>query len=146
MSGLYTDTKRWGVAAFQKAYLGGDKYRVTDGAGTGVFNVDFYGIGPDAGSDGRSIELEQKTSGAVVEVLARLRQHVHAGLRYRYIKMDSTFDTTNLLPQMQLPPIEILSQVSQPGLSGEFDTRDSEYNPRSRRSSSASRRCECGRV
>jgi outer membrane protein assembly factor BamA len=131
MGGLYTDTKSWGVAAFQKAYIGGDKYRVTAGAGTGVFNVDFYGIGSDAGSDGRSIELEQKVSGAVVEVLSRLRQHVHAGLRYRYIKMNSTFDTTSLLPQLQLPPIELQSQVSQLGLSGEFDSRDSEYNPRS---------------
>jgi outer membrane protein assembly factor BamA len=131
MGGLYTDTKSWGVAAFQKAYIGGDKYRVTAGAGTGVFNVDFYGIGSDAGSDGRSIELEQKVSGAVVEVLSRLRQHVHAGLRYRYIKMNSTFDTTSLLPQLQLPPLELQSQVSQLGLSGEFDSRDSEYNPRS---------------
>jgi len=131
VGGLYTDTKSWGVAAFQKAYLGGDKYRVTAGAGTGVFNVDFFGVGSDAGSDGRSIELEQKASGGVVEVLARLREHVHAGLRYRYIKMDSTFDTTSLLPQLQLPPIELHSQVSQLGLAGEFDTRDSEYFPRS---------------
>lgn len=131
VGGLYTDTKSWGVAAFQKAYLGGDKYRITAGVGTGVFNVDFYGIGADAGADGRSIALEQKTSGAVVEVLSRLRDHVHAGLRYRYIKMDTTVDTTSLLPHLQLPPIELQSQVSQLGLSGEFDSRDSEYNPRS---------------
>jgi outer membrane protein assembly factor BamA len=130
VGGLYTDTKSWGFAAFQKAYLGGDKYRVTAAAGTGVFNVDFFGIGSDAGADGRSIELEQKASGAIVEVLARLRKNVHGGLRYRYIKMDSTFDTTGLLPQLQLPPIELQSQVSQLGLSGEFDSRDSEYNPR----------------
>jgi outer membrane protein assembly factor BamA len=129
--GLYTDTKSWGVAAFQKAYLGGDKYRLTAAAGTGVFNVDFFGVGSDAGSDGRSIELEQKSSGALVEVLTRVRQNVHAGLRFRYIKMDSTFDTTSLLPQLQLPDIELHSQVSQLGLAGEFDNRDSEYNPRS---------------
>lgn len=129
--GLYTDTKSWGLAVFQKAYLSGDKYRLTAGAGTGVFNVDFFGIGNDAGSDGRSVELEQKASGAVVEVLVRMRKHVHAGLRYRYIKMDSSFDTTSLLPQLQLPPIELQSQVSQLGLSGELDSRDSEYFPRS---------------
>ncbi len=46
---LYTDSKSWAVAAFKKAYLGGDKYRVTAGVGTGVFNVDFFGIGSDAG-------------------------------------------------------------------------------------------------
>jgi outer membrane protein assembly factor BamA len=128
--GLYTDTKSWGVAVFQKAYLGGDKYRVTAGVGTGVFNVDFYGIGADAGADGRSIALEQKSSGGVVEVLARLREHVHAGLRYRYIKMNTTVDTASVLPHLQLPPIELESQVSQLGLAGEFDSRDSEYNPR----------------
>ena len=129
--GLYTDTKSWGVAVFQKAYLGGDKHRLTAGVGTGVFNVDFYGIGADAGADGRSIALEQKSSGGVVEVLTRLRDHVHAGLRYRYIKMDTTVDTTSVLPHLQLPPIELESQVSQLGLAGEFDSRDSEYNPRS---------------
>ncbi len=33
VGGLYTDSKSWAVAAFQKAYLGGDKYRVTAGVG-----------------------------------------------------------------------------------------------------------------
>lgn len=131
VGGLYTDTKSWGVAAFQKAYLGGDKYEVTAGVGAGVFNVDFYGIGSAAGASGRSISLEQKSAGGVVEVLMRLKDHVHAGLRYRYIKMDTTIDTASKLPQLQLPPIQLESQVSQLGLSGEFDSRDSEYNPRS---------------
>lgn len=131
VGGLYTDSKSWAVAAFQKAYLGGDKYRVTAGVGTGVFNVDFFGIGSDAGADGRSVELEQKTSGGIVEVLTHVKQHVHAGLRYRYIKMDSTFNTTSLLPQFDLPDIELQSQVSQLGPAAEYDSRDSEYYPRS---------------
>jgi outer membrane protein assembly factor BamA len=129
--GLYTDTKSWGVAVFQKAYLGGDKYRVTAGVGTGVFNVDFFGIGSDAGSQGRSISLEQKSSGAVAEALMGLGDHFHAGLRYRYIRMDTTVNTASVLPQFHLPPIELESQVSQLGLAGEYDTRDSEYNARS---------------
>jgi outer membrane protein assembly factor BamA len=129
--GLYTDSKSWGAVVFQKAYLGGDKYRVAAGAGTGVFNVDFFGIGSDAGSDGRSIALEQKVSGAVVEVLSHLGTNVHVGLRYRYIKMDSTFDTASRFPNLQLPQIQLQSQVSQLGLAGEFDTRNSEYFPQS---------------
>jgi outer membrane protein assembly factor BamA len=131
VGGLYTDSKSWAVAAFQKAYLGGDKYRVTAGAGTGVFNVDYFGIGSDAGADGRSIELEQKTSGAVIEGLTHVTRHVHAGLRYRYIKMNSTFRTTSLLPQLNLPDIELESTVSQLGPAAEYDSRDSEYYPRS---------------
>jgi outer membrane protein assembly factor BamA len=131
VGGLYTDTKSWGAAAFQKAYLGGDKYRLTAGAGAGVFNVDFFGVGSDAGSDGRSVELEQKAAGGVVEVLAHVGKSVHLGLRYRFIKIDSTFDTTSLLPRLQLPPIQLQSQVSQLGLAGELDSRDSEYFPRS---------------
>lgn len=130
VGGLYTDTKSWGVAAFQKAYLGGDKYRITAGGGAGVFNVDFFGIGSDAGSEGRSISLEQKAAGGVAEVLVRLGDHVHGGLRFRYIDMDTTVDTTSILPQFQLPSIELESQVSQLGLAGEFDSRDNEYNPR----------------
>ena len=131
VGGLYTDTKSWGVAAFQKAYLGGDKYRLTAGVGTGVFNVDFFGIGSNAGAQGRSISLEQKSLGGLAEVLVRLRDHVHAGVRFRYIDMDTTVDTPNITPQFQLPPIELQSVVSQLGLAGEFDSRDNEYNPRS---------------
>ncbi len=131
VGGLYTDSKSWALAAVQKAYVGGDKYRMTAGAGTGVFNVDFFGIGSDAGSDGRSIALEQKASGAVVEVLTHVKRHVYAGLRYRYIKIDSTFDPSNILPGLTLPDIELHSQVSQLGPAGEYDSRDSEYNPRS---------------
>jgi outer membrane protein assembly factor BamA len=130
--GLYTDTKSWGVAVFQKAYLGGDKYRVTAAAGTGVFNVDFYGIGSAAGSSGRSIALEQKSKGGLAEVLVRVSPHVHAGLRYRLIDMDTTVKTSQIpLPRLVLPDIELKSVVSQLGLAGEFDSRDSEYGPRS---------------
>lgn len=129
--GLYTDTKSWGVAVFQKAYLGGDKYRVTAGVGTGVFNVDFFGIGNAAGATGRSISLEQKSSGGLAEVLLRVSPHIHAGLRYRLIDMDTTVKTSNIPLPLQLPDIELQSTVSQLGLAGEFDTRDSEYNPRS---------------
>jgi len=132
VGGLYTDTKSWGVAAFQKAYLGGDKYRVTAGAGTGVFNVDFYGIGTNAGSAGRSIALEQKSSGGLAEVLVRMSPHIHAGLRYRLIDMDTTIKTSEIvLPRLVLPDIELESRVSQLGLAGEWDSRDSEFNPRS---------------
>jgi hypothetical protein len=53
------------------------------------------------------------------------------GLRYRYIKIDSTFDTTSLLPQTSTAADPAQSQVSQLGLAGELDSRDSEYNPRS---------------
>lgn len=131
MGGLYTDTRSWAVAAFQKAYLGGDKYRVTAGVGTGVFNVDFYGIGSEAGAKGRSISLEQKSIGGLAEVLVRVHDHVHVGLRYRYIDMDTTIDTPGVLPpELQLKPIELESKVSQLGVAGEFDSRDSEYNPR----------------
>ena len=131
VGGLYTDTKSWGVAAFQKAYLGGDKYRITAGVGTGVFNVDFFGIGSNAGSQGRSISLEQKSVGGLAEVLMRVQDHIHVGLRYKYIKMDTTVDTPGtFLPDFELPEIELESQVSQLGLAGEFDSRDSEYNPR----------------
>lgn len=130
VGGLYTDTKSWGVVAFQKAYLKGDKYRVAAGVGTGVFNVDFFGIGSEAGSQGRSVSLEQKSSGGLAELLMGLGDNFHAGLRYRYIKMNTTVDPASILPRFELPPIELKSQVSQLGLAGEYDTRDSEYNPR----------------
>lgn len=131
VGGFYTDTRSWGVAAFQKAYIDDDRYRVIAGAGGGVFNIKFYGIGSDAGSRGRSIDLEEDAIGGLAEVLVRVGPKVHAGLRYRGAKVDTRLKLPALprFPDLVPPDIELKSAVSQLGLSGEYDSRDNEYSP-----------------
>jgi outer membrane protein assembly factor BamA len=129
--GVYTDTKSWGVAAFQKAYIDDDRFRVTAGGGGGVFNVKFYGIGQAAGSQGRYVNLEQDAAGGIVEGLVRVAPKVHVGLRYRGAVVDSKFKFPPPAdrPDFQLPELSVKSAISQLGFSGEYDSRDNEYNP-----------------
>jgi hypothetical protein len=131
--GVYTDTKSWGAAVFQKAYIDEDRFRVTAAAGGGVFNVKFYGIGAAAGADGRYIKLEQHAAGGIAEGLVSVAPRVHAGLRYRGAVVDSRFKLPPPTdrPDFVLPELSVKSAISQLGLSGEYDSRDSEYNPTS---------------
>lgn len=128
--GLYTDNKSWAAFAGQKAYIDHDKFRVTAGGGGGVFNVDFYGIGPNAGARGRSIPIEQKALGGLAEGLMRVAPHVYAGFEYRLIDMRTSIDLSQIpFPDLQIPDRELRSKTSALGLAGEYDTRDSEYQP-----------------
>lgn len=129
--GLYTQNKSWAAFVGQKAYLGGDKFRVTAGGGVGDFHVDFYGIGPGAGSRGRSIPIEQKAGGGLAEALIRVAPHIYAGLEYRLIDMRTSIDLTQLpFPDLAIPEVELRSRTSALGLAAEYDTRDNEYGPR----------------
>jgi outer membrane protein assembly factor BamA len=131
--GVYTDTKSWGAAVFQKAYIDDDRFRVTAGAGGGVFNVKFYGIGQAAGAQGRYVNLEQDAGGGLAEVLMRVAPQMHVGLRYRGAVVDSKFKfpPPTDRPDLMLPELSVKSAISQLGFSGEYDSRDNEYNPNS---------------
>lgn len=129
--GLYTDSGSWAALLFQKAYIGKDRYRVLAAGGLGEFNVDFYGIGPDAGARGDSIPISQSAGFAVVQGLMRVAPHTYAGLQYRLIDMTTTLnpDTPPSFPDMEIPPLERDSRSSALGISGEYDSRDNEYQP-----------------
>lgn len=95
-----------------------------------MFNVDFYGIGHNAGSRDRSIPIEQKAAGGLAEALMRVAPHTYIGLEYRLIDMRTSVDFSQLpFPDMQIPEKELRSATSALGLAGEYDTRDSEYQP-----------------
>jgi len=130
--GLYTDNGSWSAMLFQKAYIGADRFRLVGALGVGEFNVDFYGIGPDAGSRGVSVPITQDAGFGVVQGLMRVAPHTYVGLQYRLIDMSTTLDIDPPpFPDMDLPPLELDSRTSALGLSGEFDTRDNEYQPNS---------------
>lgn len=130
VGGLYTDNGSWSAAVFQKAYIGADRFRLVAGLGIGEFNVDFYGVGPAAGSRGISIPITQDAGFAVVQGLMRVAPHTYVGLQYRLIDMSTTLDIDPPpFPDMDLPPLELDSRTSALGISGEYDTRDNEYQP-----------------
>lgn len=131
IAALYTDTESWGVALFQKAHLREDQIRVTAGVGYADLNLEFYGIGGDAGERDISIDLNQKGTGVVLQGLYQVRPNLYIGARYRYIEVDTTLDlpAPPAYPDLDPGPRELASQVSGLGLAAEYDTRDSEYGP-----------------
>jgi len=130
--GLYTDNGSWTAAVFQKAYIGADRFRLIGGGGIGEFNVDFYGVGPEAGGRGVSIPITQDAGFAIAQGLVRVAPHTYLGLQYRLIDMSTTLDIDPPpFPDMDLPPLELNSRISALGLSGEYDSRDNEYQPNS---------------
>lgn len=127
---LYTDTESYAVFAGQKAYLARDRVRLTAGAGKGTFNLDFFGIGQAAGGRGRSIPIVQKGQGGIAEVLVQVAPHIFVGPHYRLIDLKTSINLAELpFPDLQIPEVELRSRSSSLGLSGEYDTRDSEFQP-----------------
>jgi len=131
IAGLYTDSDSWGVALFQKAHLREDQIRVTAGVGYADLNIEFYGIGGDAGARDVSIDLNQKGTGVVLQGLYKVRPNLYVGARYRFVEVDTTLDrpAPPAYPDLDPGPRELVSQVSGIGLAAEYDTRDSEHGP-----------------
>jgi outer membrane protein assembly factor BamA len=127
---LYTDNESWAAAVVQKAYIGADRFRVAAAGGIGEFNVDYYGIGPAAGDRGVSIPITQEAGFVGAQAMMRVVPNLYAGLQYRFIDMTTTvrFDPPPF-PDLEIPPLELNTVSSALGLTGEYDTRDNEYQP-----------------
>lgn len=130
VGGLYTDNGTWAAAVFHKAHFADDRYRLTAAAGYGNFNLDFYGIGADAGSRNVSIGLNERGYGLLVDALARVAPHTYLGLRYRGLRVDTSINDLQLpFPDLDLPQFELESTTSALGLAAEYDTRDNQFAP-----------------
>jgi SSS family solute:Na+ symporter len=129
VGGFYTENKSWGLMAIENARLRHDAFRVR-----GLFShcdvrYDFFGVGEDAGTAGRSVEIDQTMDFAIGTALARVRPNVYVGPAIMW--MQSSID-----PQFQLPPgvdapagdVRRTTLVA-PGLQAERDTRDDDYWP-----------------
>lgn len=127
---LYTDSESWAVGLFQKASLRNDHLRVTAIAAYGDFNIDFYGVGGDAASSGRSVGLNQRGAAFVTQALFEATPDLYIGPRLRVISLDTSL-TSPPPPDLGIDPIDLeLHGVSASlGISAEYDTRDSEYSP-----------------
>jgi outer membrane protein assembly factor BamA len=129
--GLYTDTRTWGSVVGQKAYFAHDRIRLTAGAGGGVFNTEFFGIGQSAGLRGSSIPIKETGKGGLFEALYRVAPNLYLGPEYRYVNVRTSLDLSQVkFPDQQIPDAQLNSTVSALGLAGEYDTRDSQFGPR----------------
>lgn len=131
VGGVYMENGSWAAGVFQKAHFAGDKVRLTAFAGTGDFQLDFYGIGSDAGSRGRSVTLDEQGDFGLAQGLVKVGGPLYLGPVYRYMKVQTSIDGVEWpFPNLPRPDFERESTTSALGIGGEYDTRDNEYNPR----------------
>jgi outer membrane protein assembly factor BamA len=131
IGGMYKKNKSWGAAAFHSMSLAKDRFRVLAFAGYVNANVNFYGIGPNAGARGVSVDLNDKGKMALLQAQYRVMQHIYVGGRFEYLNVDTTITRdAPLFPDLNLPQPELKSSISAIGPVVTYDSRDNQMNPR----------------
>jgi outer membrane protein assembly factor BamA len=128
LGALYTDSKSWGLGFSQKTYLRDDKFRLNAAGGYFDLNLDFYGIGADAGDRGISIPLNQTGFIFVPEFMTRVSDNLYFGIRYRLLTCTTALNAGNIGP-ISLPRLELDVTTSGLGIVMNYDTRDNPLNP-----------------
>ncbi|MEZ5462898.1 BamA/TamA family outer membrane protein [Dokdonella sp.] len=127
---LWTDNGSRGIGLFQKAYLGGDRYRLTAAVGRADLDLDFYGVGDAAADRDVSIGINQEPEFARFDLLRRIAAGNYLGLRLRAVDVKTRVPVSlPPFPDLQIPDRELNVDLVGPGLIYEFDTRDSETYP-----------------
>lgn len=127
---LWTDNGSRGGGVFQKAYLAGDKYRISGFAGGANLNLNFYGIG--ASDAGRDISIPINQNGRVVKVdgFRKVYENTYVGLRLRMATINTSLRFDGDPPDIfDGVPLVQESDIGGPGLLAQYDTRDSELWP-----------------
>lgn len=133
---FYTNTESKGVFAAEEAFFGEDRYRLNFVVGAFDMNLKFFGIGNDAGDNGKHINVNQSGAAIRPQFLWRIRDNVYLGPTWTYLSVETKFPSLSGIP---LPPnfpnlpdkINIKLTSSGPGVRLEYDTRENRLNPQS---------------
>jgi len=131
--GFYAENESWGVGAFQRMSLGGDKWRLSGSLFHADINYDYYGIGNEGDND--PIPLNQPMDLAVAEALYRVwHPDLYLGLKAVYLEARVSLNVDGPLPPPfppELDPGELSQDFNLVALAPrlQFDTRDSEFYP-----------------
>lgn len=133
---FYTNTESKGIFAGEEAYFGENRYRLNLVTGVFDMNLKFFGIGNDAGDNGRSIKVNQSGGAVRPQFLWRIRDSMYLGPTFSYLTVETQFAD---LPNIPLPPdfplqpedLSIKLTSSGPGARFEYDTRENRLNPQS---------------
>lgn len=115
LAGFYTDTRSWAGALGTETYFKDEKYRAAGWIGHYDVNLEFFGIGSDAGDLGESIGINQKGNFLNPNFKFRVADNLYLGLQYRLITVDTTVDKDDLPPGI---PEEVRPQDSEDVTSG----------------------------
>lgn len=136
IGGGYTSSDSWGIGAFHSMSLAKDRLRFLGFAGYGIANIDFYGIGPDAGEAGISIKMRDKAFIGLADVEGQIftkgfLRHLYIGGRIYYLDLNASVTLpVPGRPDIDPPAIERQSAIAMIGPSFTFDSRNSSTNTR----------------
>lgn len=132
LGAMYASSGSWGAGAMADVAFDDDRYRVKASAGYADVIYDFFGIGTEAGNDGRHVSLDQ--SGYVVQLgfEGRVAPDFYLGLQTRFMEIKTKFDLPDLAGELlgdSGPLSDIHNRITTLGLTATYDTRDRSYNP-----------------
>jgi hypothetical protein len=137
VAGVYTSTKTYGLGVGGILNLKQDRYRLTFLIGGARARYEFFGIGANAGSSGKSIWLSQHGHAVFLQGLRRMKWNMFVGPRFsqRQIRAGQEITPKDLgAEQPQLPPIKdqlnLAITSAAFGLRVERDKRDDMFYPR----------------
>ena len=110
-----------------------DKYRLLVAGGDATINLNFFGVGIDAGNAGLSIPISLKARAFVIEGLMRVYEKWYVGPRYHLLKMKAglNFDDGEAVPgRPVIPPLDINLRTAALGPRIKRDTSDDAFYPR----------------
>jgi outer membrane protein assembly factor BamA len=131
LAGFYTDTESWATAAGTETYFKDDKYRLAGWIGYFDVNLEFFGIGSEAGDRGESIGINQSGKFFNPNFKFRMADNLYLGLQYRLVTLDTTVDKDDLPPEAddESLPQDTEDVTSGVGILLDYDTRDNKFYP-----------------
>jgi hypothetical protein len=129
LGGFWADSKSWAGVAGGTMHFKDDIYRLSGCVGYFDVNLEFFGIGNDAGDQGQSVSISQSGPFLAARLLRRIVDRLYLGAHYRLVTINTALtDLPDWLPgDILRDGIELTS--SGLGLVLQYDSRDNEFNP-----------------
>lgn len=124
---MYTNTETWMAGVFHDGNLQNDRYRYRVMAGTGEFNLAYFGLSGDSSLQDDPIDYKLTSDLLLSQILRQLpgSDGWYMGVRYMFINSNVLFE--QLFPGA--PPISDDMTTSSLGFMAVYDSRDDNYYP-----------------
>ncbi len=126
--GMYTDSESWFAGGFHDDNFKDDLYRFRALAGTGKFNLDYFGIGDDSPLKDDPVPYSISSDIIYSQLLRRISgsENWYAGIRYAFTRSNVSFDEES---NPELPTVTDNAITSSLGLVTSYDSRNDNYYP-----------------
>lgn len=92
-----------------------NRFKVTRLGGYADVNVNFYGIGPNAGERGVSVNMVDKGALGLAQYQYRIARNLYVGPRFQFMKINSQIKRESpMFPDLNLPKSLLDSRISGP--------------------------------